>query len=280
MKVDSSKNNPVTSEPLEWNKIAAAMGLVAKRIVTPVILDEIESTNDWGVARCGSVDSIPALCLAERQTLGRGREGRSWYSPAGQNIYMSLVMPFTAEPARLQGLSLVMALAVAEALQSFGVAVQLKWPNDVLLNGKKLAGLLIETRIKSDNTCVVVGLGMNVGMTRVEETSIDQPAIDQPWASLASEQPQLQVSRNTLVAALLTRMLAMYEQFLQQGFTPFQGQWPARDFLQGKRIRYTRDARALEAEVLGIEADASLSILTEAGREQLYMAETPIRVVS
>jgi len=251
------------------------MGELAGSIKTSEVFDEMTSTNDWGMRNCASADRLPALCIADRQTSGRGREGRSWFSPAGQNVYLSLVMPFLSAPNCLQGLSLVMALAVAEALNSIDVNVKLKWPNDILLNGKKLAGLLIETKLSAQNICVVVGLGLNVAMTK---SSVE--AIDQPWTSLVAERPELDISRNALVALLVSHMLRMFKQFQEQGFQSFHEQWQQWDYLMGKRISYTREKITAEGLVQGIAEDASLLITSSHGTKRLYVAETPIRIIS
>ncbi|MGY8862292.1 MAG: biotin--[acetyl-CoA-carboxylase] ligase, partial [Pseudomonadales bacterium] len=152
----------------------------------------LPSTNQTLMQRQQQQSIHAEVILAEVQTSGRGRLGRHWQSPFGQNIALSLGWSFVGGAAALEGLSLVVGVALAQALGDLGVhQVQLKWPNDVLVGGKKLAGILLEMRGDATGPCnVVIGIGLNVHLTHDD-------AIDQPWVSLA--QLGYRLSRNDIV---------------------------------------------------------------------------------
>ena len=159
------------------------------------ILTSVDSTNRWlGEHGCNHM-----LCLAEHQSAGRGRRGRQWHSPFAQNLYLSLRIDFQHWPDRLPALGLVLGVALCERLNALGVALQLKWPNDLYLGGRKCGGLLIEQRgeLLGAGT-LIIGLGLNVAMR-------EGPAIDQHWTSLALHGHT--ISRNTLAVELADTLL-------------------------------------------------------------------------
>ena len=192
-------------ELLDVERIRAALGSTAKR-VDVLVLADIESTNAELMRR--AVAGAPGgLCLAaEVQTAGRGRRGRVWHSAFGASLTFSLLWRFEKGAAHLGGLSLVVGLAMLRALEKLGLrredAVELKWPNDIVANGAKLAGVLIETQgdMLGPST-VVIGIGINVNLNEALKMNIDQPATD--VCALSNEPP----SRNRLFAALLQELV-------------------------------------------------------------------------
>ena len=171
--------------------------------------------------------------FAEQQTAGRGRRGRTWVSPLGRNIYSSTVWRFSAGASGLSGLSLAVGVAIVKALEALGYkGVGLKWPNDLLWQGKKLGGILIEISGDAAGPChVVVGIGLNVSMS--EQQAADD--IDQPWIDLASisEQP---IDKNAIAAALLNQLIPMLSTFEANGFEPLLQDWLERDAFLGRDI--------------------------------------------
>ena len=146
------------------------------------LCETVSSTNDFVMSRLGASSTDYLVCVANHQTEGRGRNGRQWQSPADSNIYMSVGYKMSGVSASvLSCLSLACGVSIANVVNELGIQSQLKWPNDILVSGKKLAGILIETRIKRDDIFVVIGLGLYVDMPdRVSQE------IDQPWTDLHS----------------------------------------------------------------------------------------------
>lgn len=195
--------------------------------------DELDSTNAELIRRRESDSDRGALvCIADHQTAGRGRRGRQWSSPRGENLYLSLELVFHGGFSVLDGLSLVLGLVVAEALEREGVPdVGLKWPNDVYLNGKKLAGILVELQgeLEEGVVRVVAGIGLNVHMQSSEQ-------IDQSWTSLANELPEQDWNRNQLAATIINAVYGAVDQFVAEGFAAFQPNWQVRDVFEGQSL--------------------------------------------
>lgn len=198
-----------------------------------VVLDEVDSTNAEIVRRRPkSGTGLVPVCIADCQTAGRGRRGRPWQSPRGQNLYLSLGLTFRGSFAMLDGLSLVLGVAVAEALEQQGVVdVGLKWPNDIFIGGSKLAGILVELQgeLEEGVVQVVAGIGLNVHMK-------EAAAVDQSWNSLAMAVPDRRWCRSELAAALINSVLRAVDEFAEQGFGGFRARWQSRDIFSGKAL--------------------------------------------
>lgn len=220
------------------------------RFGTPYLYEpECDSTQ---VLLLGSGLPEGAVAATDHQTDGRGRLGRTWEEPAGSSVLVSVLLQPPAE-RRPPELSLVTALAVAETVEATVVlAAQVKWPNDVMLNRRKVAGILAELR---DGT-VVVGIGINVNQTR-EELPQDSPT---EAASLRTATGTT-YDRAVLLGLLLSRLERMYEVWLEEGLDGIYGGLGARDFLRGRRI--TADGEA--ATAIQIRRDGRLEIETDTG---------------
>lgn len=183
------------------------------------ISDSIDSTNTEGLRLANSGCPAPFLVLAEQQTAGRGRRGRKWVSPYAQNVYYSLILRIESGLSQLEGLSLVVGLAVMRALRESGVqGAALKWPNDVLVGQKKIAGILLELVGDPADIChVVIGIGINVNMRKADE-------VDQQWTSVQLETGS-PVDRNALVAKLSMQLQAYLERHKTNGFVSLQEEW-------------------------------------------------------
>jgi len=263
-------------ELLDPAAILAALPAAAGRHLAGLqIHDEIDSTNDRLMAAAAQQAPAGTLCLAERQTAGRGRRGRTWVSPFGRNLYLSLLWRYPVGPAGLGGVSLAAGVAVADVLERLGVAdLGLKWPNDLLWRHRKLAGLLLEVGGEAQGPShLVVGLGLNL---RLEP---DQArAIDQPWADLHEALGGDLPGRNRLAAALIAGLLAMLERFGQVGLAPFLDDWARFDLLCGQRVRLHLGERLIEGDYAGIEPDGTLRLETAAGPQRFHSGEVSVRL--
>ncbi|HHW4668903.1 MAG TPA: bifunctional biotin--[acetyl-CoA-carboxylase] ligase/biotin operon repressor BirA [Xylella fastidiosa subsp. multiplex] len=206
----------------------------------------LESTNTSLLARPALADGVEVL-LAESQTGGRGQRGRSWISPLAANIYLSLSRVFSRGAAQVMGLSVAVGVAIAEALIAAGFShVRLKWPNDLVDNGRKLGGVLVE---RQGVARAVIGLGLNV---RMPTNFAEQ--IDQPWVDLETLAGST-VERNALVALLLSALLPALHLFQLEGLAPFLPRYTKLDCLVGcavwieeANLKYVGIARGLAAD--------------------------------
>lgn len=187
-------------------------------IVEPVI----DSTNQYMLERIPSLISGDT-CLAEYQSAGRGRRGRQWISPFGCNLYLSMYWKLDQGPAAAVGLSLVVGIVIAETLNKISKEkVKVKWPNDLYMNDKKLAGILVELTGKTgDAAHIIIGIGINIGMskTNIENTN----TITQEWASLRDEVEDIE--RNELSANIIQALKDSLVLFEKEGLKPFLDRW-------------------------------------------------------
>jgi len=206
---------------------------VRHRIERLEVHDDIDSTNSHLMREAQQGAPSGTLCLAERQRAGRGRRGRTWVSPFGTNIYLSLLWRYPFGPAMLGGLSLAAGTAVAGVLEAEGVpAIGLKWPNDVLWHRRKLAGLLLEVAGEVQGpSLVVLGLGLN---TRLPATQA--AAIDQPWVDLDAVAGLDTIGRNRLAARLAERLTDVMARYDTDGLDPFLSEWERFDLYRGEPV--------------------------------------------
>ncbi|NVH63354.1 bifunctional biotin--[acetyl-CoA-carboxylase] ligase/biotin operon repressor BirA [Pseudomonas simiae] len=243
---------------------AEDIALNAPSLVWPIhISDSIDSTNAEALRLVGAGCEAPFLVLAEQQTAGRGRRGRKWVSPFAQNVYYSLVLRIESGLRQLEGLSLVVGLAVMQALRESGVqGAALKWPNDVLVGQKKIAGILLELVGDPADIChVVLGIGINVNMQRADD-------VDQQWTSL-----QLQtgspVDRNALVARLGLQLQDYLERHRLGGFIALQEEWEQSHAWQGRPVSLIAGVHQIDGVVLGVDHQGALRLSVD-GVEKIY----------
>ena len=220
------------------------------------IHDSIDSTNTWLMQQAAAGVAAPSVCLAERQTAGKGRQGRVWVSPYGANIYLSLHWRFDLAPAQVASLSLASGVAVVQALSRLGVGgVALKWPNDLLWRRHKLAGLLLELRGEASGPSdVIVGVGLNIRMPPAEGE-----AIDQPWSDLSAMGGEIP-SRNHLAALLIEELLDAMELFADAGLAPFREAWDTHDLFRGEQVSLHMGERQLRGDYLGIDDSGAMRL--------------------
>jgi BirA family biotin operon repressor/biotin-[acetyl-CoA-carboxylase] ligase len=253
---------PRTVELLEPARIAAALGDRARAFrveIAPVA----GSTNTELLARAAARAPSGAVLAAETQTGGRGRRGREWVSPLGGSLAFSVLWRFDQGAAGLAGLSLAVGVALARALRGGGAAVELKWPNDVLVGGCKLAGILIEMQgDASGPSAAVIGIGLNVALPPAARHAIDQAVTD------LSEVCAAPPGRNALLAAILGELHGVLGTFAREGFKPFAREWERHHAHQGRRVVVSRaDGSALTGTARGVADDGAL-LVENGGRTQ------------
>lgn len=252
----------------------ACLAACGKKPGWPVFIhDYLDSTSAQAFRLLGQGVEAPFLVLAERQTAGRGRRGRRWVSPFADNVYYSLVMRIEGGARQLEGLSLVVGLAVLQTLRQLGVAqAGLKWPNDVLVAGRKMAGILLELSGDPADVChVVIGIGINVNMQAVDEP------IDQPWTSVMHELGE-QVDRNTLVRLLNVQLHDYLVRHRQSGFAALQAEWEAAHVWQNCLVTLTAGSQQIKGVVLGINEQGALRLSVDNAEQQFSGGELSLRL--
>lgn len=259
-------------ELLDQTLILAHMDQQARSELTGLeVKAKVDSTNS-AVQRMPVADQHGMAVLAEQQSAGRGRRGRYWHSPYAKNLYLSLGWRFEQNPAELGCLPLVLAVAAAQAVQRAGLkGHMIKWPNDLLLSGRKFCGCLVEVQGDTCGPChAVLGVGINVHMPVSNETA----GIDQPWTDLQTHLPDC--SRNQLAGLLLEEMISSFSIFTEQGFAPFKDRWSELDVLEGKQVKVKAGERLLSGQVTGIDSDGALLLDTGVEILRLHSGEVSI----
>ena len=223
-----------------------------------VRLETIDSTNAEALRQLEAGRAAPFAIVAEMQTAGRGRRGRVWVSPYCENLYFSLVLRVESGLRQLEGLSLSVGLAVLRALKEIGlVDVGLKWPNDILASGSKLAGVLIELVGDVADTChVVIGIGVNVNMLKSPED------ITQRWTSVNLEMGK-SLDRNLLLSVLETQLDRYLAVHMNHGFAALRDEWEAQNLWREKWVVLTSGTNAVTGLFLGVDTVGALKLLID-----------------
>jgi BirA family biotin operon repressor/biotin-[acetyl-CoA-carboxylase] ligase len=256
-------------EKLELNRIQHA--LLNKCGVS--LFDSLDSTNEWVLQKVREDESMPFACFAEQQTQGRGRRGKRWVSPPLCNIYMSLAWSFELPVSQIGVLSLAIGMAVAKTLEKTGIQhALLKWPNDVMVDDKKIAGILIETaRINDNKTSVVIGVGLNYHFSGDLHPESSPESPDQPWTDVISslKRPP-EAGRNQLAALLLQECMAMCERLPREQeklIEEFQNQY---DACARKAVSVSLDnGEQLQGIACGVTSMGEIRILID-GEERIF----------
>jgi len=240
------------------------------------IKDQINSTNSYLMSF--SMDEIESghVCLAEQQTAGRGRQGRDWVSPYGNNIYLSIFWRFSSGLAGISGLSLAVGVILAKTLNQLGIMnIGLKWPNDILWCDRKLAGILIEvTGEQGGPSNVVVGIGLNSRMSNANGETIGQP-----WTDLATVTGGRLISRNLLAARIIEGLITGLIEFQASGFAPMVEEWNRYDLHQGKLVELQSGPGRLVGIHRGVEKSGALLLEVEGTTKAYYGGELSLRSV-
>lgn len=238
-----------------------------------VILDAVDSTNDFLLRTGDAEHQGDRICLAEHQTGGRGRQGRTWHSPFGRNIYLSMSRAIDLGPDALSGIGLAAATAILAALEHRGLhGAGLKWPNDILYGDRKLAGLLIDLRGEHyGRSQLVIGVGINIAMDEDADRHIDQR-----WTDMRSALGYLP-ERNPLAASLIHELVLMLDTFTRDGLKPFLERWAAYDLTRDKPVRVESPWRTLSGIARGIDDHGALLVETGDGIQHVLSGDVRLR---
>ena len=251
----------MTMKPLNARAIIDSLSASAVAMFTVGVYDSVGSTNDV-VRECLSADDSHSMAvLAEEQTQGRGRRGRSWHSPPEANLYLSLGWRFHGPVEKLSGLSLAIGAMLAEAIaRDCGVDLALKWPNDLYHGERKLGGVLIELLGEKNGAIpVIAGIGLNVNMP-VEGTE----GIQRPWTDLATARGS-QVDRNGLAAQLISQVASGLSDISGGDMGAWLERWRQRDFLHGRQV-LVEGTPNIAGKAAGVDQNGALLVSTETGQ--------------
>ena len=281
---------------------------VAKKLdvaLDVVVHESIDSTNSWSLQQCKSGKVLPFACFAEEQTSGRGRRGKRWFMSAHSNIAMSLTWPFVVSEQPLHLLSLSIALAVVETLENLGIKhVQIKWPNDVYVQGKKIAGILIETQpIKHDQVkqsasngkyvAVVVGLGLNYEMLMSDQIQLNpelKPELNQTCEiselliltdiceQIKSHKITAKPERNLVASALLRNVISACQNLRQVSRINLEKFRVSYDFCKQKKVDIILENKeVLSGVAQGVNDSAELLVQVEGELRVFNSADISVR---
>jgi BirA family biotin operon repressor/biotin-[acetyl-CoA-carboxylase] ligase len=264
-------------------RLAALCGPAARDIALEIVA-ETGSTNADLLARVSRADiatdtatdarlEVPTLLWAQSQTAGKGRAGRQWHSSSEATLTFSLAWKFALPPHALTGLPLAVGVAMAQTLASLGVPVRLKWPNDILKNGDKLAGILIETASdKREHQAIwtIIGVGINLAQSDTLRAQIGRTVAD------AAELDQ---DRERLMAELLTGLAEALSRFEQKGFAAFAAAWNACDAYAGAAVNIVDQGRIVQHGIAhGVDESGRLQLDTAQGRVAIAAGDVSLRI--
>ena len=241
------------------------------------LFGEVESTNQVlrRLARSGAAEGT--VVLAEGQSQGRGRLGQPWFSPTGVNLYASALFRSALKPHEAPVFSFITSLALAGAIKALGLSPAIKWPNDVLVGRKKVAGCLMECATRGDAVdFIVLGAGVNVNVDLDMLHAVLGPS-GQAATSLAAVAGH-EVERNALAAAFLNHLDAWARRYYMEGPAAVLAAWRERDILTGRRVEIRGDGLAFEGRALGVEDDGHLVVQDSKGVRHTILTEE-IRVL-
>ncbi len=256
------QNNPVVADQIIQNLQTQAIGQSLH------VFEALPSTNEWMRQHLSEGGNQGTVVVAESQTTGKGRLGRQWFSPAHQNIYLSILLQPEKPPASSPQLTLVAGAAVAETIrEQTGQSLQIKWPNDLVVQNKKVGGILCEAIVEQGNLSgVIVGIGINVNI----------PAEDFPQ-ELQGEATSLftwtgkTLDRNQLIASLCNQFEIWYQKWLDNGWDNIVAWCNQHHALQDQRVRLTSGPENIEGVVQKIDREGHLALRLDSGTIQTFL---------
>ncbi len=240
------------------------------------VYEQLASTQSTLQQRSACGDVHGHVVIAGMQTGGKGRRGKTWVSPASGNLYASIGWRWPQSQAAIGTLSLAVGCAIADALEAdFGVSLQLKWPNDLMANDKKLGGILIDLVPSAAELVSIIGIGLNVAMTNPMATTVDQAWTDLHTLVRAGDDAVL-LDTHRVAASVIVAVARALEQFRLDGFEPWRCRWQQRDILLGKALRITAQETWF-GRGAGIADDGALLVETAQGCVPVYAGDVSVR---
>ncbi|SFK42009.1 BirA family transcriptional regulator, biotin operon repressor / biotin-[acetyl-CoA-carboxylase] ligase [Nitrosomonas aestuarii] len=242
------------------------------------IFDILDSTNSYLLRNKSYyiADERTPVVVTELQSCGRGTHNRVWYSNLGGSLTFSILWRFERSIKHLSSLSLVLGVCLVRVFQNLSLdKVQLKWPNDVLYNKRKFAGILIECSTNSDGSITaIIGIGVNLKLASHIPDSINYSVTDLYHISGKFH------SRNRILALLLSELDSVLQAFENEGFSIFRNEWESFHAYQGQNVvLHLPDQCPIEGIVEGVEDDGTLFLITSSGRQQFAIGEISLRVL-
>jgi BirA family biotin operon repressor/biotin-[acetyl-CoA-carboxylase] ligase len=245
------------------------------------VLFETDSTNSYLYGAPAPSPGQPRVAFAELQHAGRGRRGRSWLAPFGSGLTFSVAWTFADMPAGLPALGLAIGVGVAQALRDVGLGdAQVKWPNDLVWQGRKLGGLLLQMRSEAGGPAsVVAGLGLNLALPPDARAALDVPGA-QPVTDMVDALGGRRPGRNDLAATLAAAMLGTLDEFARDGYGAFAARWAELDALAGARVCIAQADAIVAGEACGADADGALLVRVDGRVQRFYSGDVSLRPVS
>ncbi len=257
----------------------AGIAALCRGAAAAVDIRVVEETGSTNADLLAALDRLarPTLLIARTQTAGRGRAGRSWHSAPGKSLTFSLAWKFAAPLQALVGLPLAVGVALAEALAMFDLRTRLKWPNDVLYEGRKLAGILIESASAGPDpraaSWAVIGIGINMAAGDELSARIGQPVAAVPWLA--------ELDQDVLMATVLNALAQAMEEFEQHRLTAFVPRWNALHAYAGRPVAILDNGRATQRGVaVGVDEIGRFLLDTERGRIAVMAGDVSLRPVT
>ncbi|MBR9728651.1 bifunctional biotin--[acetyl-CoA-carboxylase] ligase/biotin operon repressor BirA [Shewanella intestini] len=256
------------AEPISLIDESRLLTLIDKRCF---YFDDIDSTNGFLMAHAAELNSGD-VCIAEYQSKGRGRRGRTWQSPYGHHLYTSVFWRTSLTPPQLMGLSLVIGCSMVQVLKAFGVdGLSVKWPNDIYRDGRKLAGVLVELGAnQAQGLELVIGLGLNMNMSKAQGLKIDQP-----WSDLSGVENQ--IDKTMLMGQLHQQICEDIEHFERTGLVDFIARWNQDDQFMGKAVTLIMAPNEVYGTYCGIDKDGAVMLNTAQGKQSYIGGEISLR---
>lgn len=278
-------------EQLQTKRLQAAVDEMSDVSMEVIVHESIDSTNNWSLQQCKSGKTLPFVCFAEAQVSGKGRRGKQWSMSAYSNVAMSLAWPFALWHHQLHLLPISIAIAIAETLENLNLQhVQIKWPNDIYVQGKKIAGILIETQSLKDGhdianlsdekrMAVIIGIGLNYDMSAFKPDELALPPVFTDICdALASQSIERKPDRTYVALTLLQRVVAVCQNFQQDPKRYLETFRTRYDFCKNKNVEVILDNEQVQSGIAqGVSDDAELLVLVDGVQHVFNSAEVSVK---
>lgn len=267
-------------ELLDSAAISAALANEARHTIDAIELLWVTNSTSDHLVQAGPVAPGSArVCLAEYQTGGRGRRGRQWLAPIGSGVCLSVAWTFQSSPGSLSCLGLAAGVGVLRAVRACGLErALLKWPNDVVVDDRKLAGILIDVQGEAGGPLrVVAGIGLNYSLSPAAEQAVLRSSGLAPTSMSAGGGDGI-AGRNQVAACLINEIVKVLQQFGQSGFEPLLAEWSAADYLRGKQVVVATDDREIVGTAAGLSPDGQMLLDVDGRLQQVVTGDVRVRI--